>query len=94
MKRIIGITFDLKTDRAVAPGDPIDIVAELDSMETVNAITEALESAGHQVKKIGNVRNLLAQIKDLDVDIIFNICEGYFGRNRESELPQAAEMSP
>ncbi len=93
MGKIIGITFDLKSDRRISSTDPIDINAELDSMETVDAIAAAMESGGHQVKKIGNVRNLLAQIKDLDVDIVFIICEGYFGRNRESDDPQILEMN-
>lgn len=92
MGKIVGLTYDLKTDRTASPEDPVDINAELDSMETVEVIGRAFESGGHQVKKIGNVRNLLAQIKDLDVDIVFNICEGYFGRNRESEVPQILEM--
>jgi len=92
MSKIIGLTFDLKSDRKTSPEDPIDVNAELDSMETIDFIIQALESGGHQVKKIGTVKNLLSQIKDLDVDIVFNICEGYFGRNRESEVPQILEM--
>lgn len=92
MKKIIGLTYDLKTDRPVVPGEPIDANAELDTMETVEFISQALETGGHKVVQIGHVRNLLQRIENLDVDIVFNICEGALGRNRESEVPLVLEM--
>lgn len=89
-----GLTYDLKTDWVAQADDPVDANAELDSPATMERIKLALERAGHSVKKIGNARNLLKHIQnnDLDVDIIFNICEGYRGRNRESEVPNILEM--
>ena len=92
MKKIIGITYDLKGDWKLRPEDPTDANAELDSGETLEFVIAALEANGYQVKKIGNVKNLLAEIENLDVDIIFNICEGYHGRNRESQVPLILEM--
>ena len=91
-KIIVGLTYDLKTDLKLHADDPIDAAAELDSMKTVDRITLALENGGHKVKKIGNVFNLLKQINDLDVDIVFNICEGHYGRNREAQVPVLLEM--
>ncbi len=88
----IGITYDLKSDRPVQPGEPVDMNAELDSEETVNHVAHAFEQNGHTVKKIGNVKNLLRQIDQLDVDIVFNMAEGHFGRNRESQVPVILEM--
>ncbi len=88
----IGITYDLKSERPIQPGDPADANAELDSEDTINHVARAFESFGHQVKKIGNVKNLLSRINDLDVDIVFNMAEGHFGRNRESQVPIILEM--
>jgi D-alanine-D-alanine ligase len=89
---IIGITYDLKTDWQRGSDDPLDINAEFDKPETLEHIVSALESGGHSVKKIGNVDSLLKQIDALDVDIVFNVCEGVSGRNRESQVPVILEM--
>ncbi len=92
MGKVIGLTYDLKSDRPLTPDDPIDANAELDTMETVEFIMSALKSGGHRVVPIGNVHNLLRQIDELDVDIVLNICEGHAGRNRESQVPLILEM--
>ena len=92
MGKIIGLTYDLKSDWDIHAGDPADINAEFDKPETVQRVIAALESGGHTVKRIGNVHCLLAQIDALDVDIVFNICEGTSGRNRESQVPMLLEM--
>lgn len=89
---IVGMTYDLKDDWTLKPGDPHDAHAELDKPKTVDRIIEAIESGGHQVKRIGNVHKLLSQIDGLDVDIVFNICEGVHGRNRESQVPVILEL--
>jgi len=88
----IRLTYDLRGDWPVGEHDPKDKNAEFDKPETIDSIQGALESGGHQVKRIGNARNLLEQIRDLDVDIIFNICEGYDGRCRESQVPILLDM--
>jgi len=92
MGKIIGLTYDLRNDWQREPGDPVDINAEFDKPETLEFIIAALKRGGHTVKKIGNVQKLLSSIDDLDVDIIFNICEGITGRNRESQVPVLLEM--
>ncbi|MFA5059464.1 MAG: ATP-grasp domain-containing protein [Candidatus Omnitrophota bacterium] len=91
MKKIIGLTYDLKQDWTPDAGDPPDANAEHDSSATVDSITQAFESAGHTVRKIGNIFNLLKTIDQLNVDIVFNIAEGRFGRNRESQVPVLLE---
>ncbi len=93
MPKIIGLTYDLKTDWVKNDDDPVDATAELDGMETVDALSDAFESAGHTVVRIGNARKLLAAInKGLEVDLVFNIAEGHRGRNRESQIPNILEM--
>ncbi len=92
MGKIIGLTYDLKQDVTLNADDPADFTAELDKPATIDSIARALESGGHTVKRIGHVWNLLEQINTLDVDIVFNICEGHAGRNRESQVPVILEM--
>lgn len=88
----IGLTYDLKEDWIKTSDDPTDVNAEFDKPQTVDLLIVALESGNHTVTRIGNVENLIKQIDDLDVDIVFNVCEGRCGRNRESEVPTLLEM--
>ena len=91
--KIVGLTYDVKPDYVLKKGDPEDANAEFDHPDTIEVIKDAIESGGHKVIKIGNVRNLLRRLKKLDVDIVFNIAEGVAGRNRESEVPVILEMA-
>jgi D-alanine-D-alanine ligase len=68
--------------------------AEYDSAETVNAIAQALEAAGHEVEKVevsGPAGNLLDRLEAIDPDIIFNTAEGDRGRMREALYPALFE---
>lgn len=91
--KIVGLTYDVKPDYVLKRGDPEDANAEFDHPDTIEVIKDAIESGGHKVVKIGNARKLLARLKKLDVDIVFNIAEGVSGRNRESEVPIILEMA-
>jgi D-alanine-D-alanine ligase len=91
--KIIGLTYDLKSDYEFKEGDPPDANAEFDHPSTIDVIAKAIESQGFKVKKIGNVANLLDNISNLKVDIVFNISEGVSGRNRESQVPLLLEMA-
>ena len=92
MGKIIGFTYDLKQDWQPQADEPADAAAELDSQKTIDEVAAAIEANGYTVKRIGNVNRLLPQIDHLGVDIVFNIAEGYFGRNRESQIPLLLEM--
>lgn len=92
MGKKIGLTYNLKSDWKRQADDPVDAAAELDGVSTVESIERALKAGGHSVKRVGNAFKLLSTIDDLDVDIVFNICEGFRGRNRESEVPLILEM--
>jgi D-alanine-D-alanine ligase len=91
--KIVGLTYDLKTDYQFKSGDPADANAEFDHPSTIDVIAEAIESNGFKVERIGNAANLLEKINSLKVDIVFNISEGLFGRNRESQVPLILEMN-
>ena len=90
--KIVGLTYDLKTDYEFKKNDPPDANAEFDHPSTIEVIAKAIESQGYKVKKIGNVSSLLENIDHLGVDIVFNISEGLWGRNRESQVPILLEM--
>jgi D-alanine-D-alanine ligase len=91
--KIVGLTYDLKTDYTFKEGDPPDANAEFDHPSTIDVIADAIASNGYKVKKIGNVANLLEKLDNLGVDIVFNISEGISGRNRESQVPVVLEMA-
>lgn len=91
--KIVGLTYDVKPDYIFGKGDPEDANAEFDHPSTIEVIKNAIVSGGHKVVKIGNIHNLMRRIKNLDVDIVFNIAEGVSGRNRESQVPIMLEMA-
>ncbi|MFH0912765.1 MAG: ATP-grasp domain-containing protein [Candidatus Omnitrophota bacterium] len=91
--KTVGLTYDLKTDYEFKKDDPPDANAEFDHPSTIGVIASAIETCGFKVKKIGNVSDLLDKIDNLGVDIVFNISEGLFGRNRESQVPILLEMA-
>jgi D-alanine-D-alanine ligase len=88
----IGLSFDLKT--AVAGRhDAEDAFEEYDSPETVAIISASLESAGHQVIRLGGGAQFLDNIRREKVDIVFNIAEGRGSyRSREAQAPSVLEM--
>lgn len=88
----VGITYNVKTEVRLKPGDPPDLIAEFDHEETIKHLEAAIREAGHEPVRIGNARQLLERMGRLDVDIVFNIAEGYGGRNRESQVPIFLEM--
>ena len=64
--------------------------AEFDSVETVDAIANALRAGGHEVEKIevtGPASHLAARIESFAPDLIFNTAEGRRGRTREAFYP-------
>ena len=94
MGKIVGITYDLKSDWQGSDDDPVDAAAELDGHKTIECLKAAFESAGHKVVLIGGARQLISRqaSDDLKVDIVFNISEGFKGRNRESQVPAILDL--
>lgn len=89
----VGLTYNLKNEYVFRPGDPPDANAEFDHEDTVGVIEQSIRAGGHQVVRLGNARAILEQPERLkQVDIVFNIAEGYEGRNRESQVPIILEM--
>ena len=92
MKKI-GLTYDVKTDSRPRDSDPHDAQAEFDHPATINILVRAIESNGYKVVRIGNADKLLEKLSKLKVDLVFNLSEGMYGRNRESQVPILLEMA-
>ncbi|MDD2679975.1 MAG: ATP-grasp domain-containing protein [Candidatus Omnitrophica bacterium] len=91
--KIVGLTYDLRTDYQFKDGDPEDANAEFDHPSTIDVIAAAIEANGFKVERIGNAENLLEKLASLKAEIVFNISEGLSGRNRESQVPILLEMA-
>jgi len=83
----IGLTYDLRSEY-LAQGYGEEETAEFDRNDTIDALENAIKSLGYQTYRIGSIKNL---IHELDVgnswDLVFNICEGFLGTARESQVP-------
>ena len=88
----IGFCYDTKSDYGLQE-DNIEYT-DFVSLKTVTEIKYALERCGHVVEYIGNAQKLRNRLenKDLDVDLIFNIAEGFGSRNRETLVPGLLEV--
>ena len=69
-----------------------DREAEYDSPATLQAIREAIASWGHEVVDLEANQELPTLAASANVDIVFNIAEGFKGRNRESQVPALLEL--
>jgi D-alanine-D-alanine ligase len=89
----IGITYDLKAEGAQPLHLPDDFQEEFDSPVTIEAIAAALRGLGHEVRLLGDGRELLEQLLADPPDLVFNIAEGQgIGRSREARVPAVLEM--
>lgn len=73
-------------------GMPPDQWDDLDSEFTIEAITTALQSRGHEVVFLEGNLSLIEELPKVKPDICFNICEGHLGDARESHIPAILEM--
>lgn len=83
----IGMTYDLR-DQYLAEGYGEEETAEFDRPSTIEAIERALLDLGHDVDRIGHVRDLVRRLAKGDRwDLVFNIAEGMRGYGREAQVP-------
>src|SRR4030066_1797351 len=92
MKLRVGITYNLRKDFSQQENQPIDLLEELNSEETIDAIRKVLENEGHEVIKLGGDTGLIDRLRQAPIDIVFNIAEGFQGRNREAHIPALLEF--
>jgi D-alanine-D-alanine ligase len=90
----VGITYDLKGEvPADLPHLPDDHDEEYDSPATIEALARVLRGMGHEVRKLGDGRELLQQLLADPPDFVFNFAEGQgVSRAREARVPAVLEM--
>ena len=66
---------------------PGDYFSEFDGLETIEALAGALRSGGHRVYLVEADKKFLDWLKFNQIDIVFNIAEGFSGSGRESQIP-------
>jgi D-alanine-D-alanine ligase len=87
----VGFSFNVKRVAPDLAGEQ-DEEAEYDSPKTLQAIREAIASYGHEVVDLEATQDLPVVLASTPVDVVFNIAEGFKGRNRESQVPSLLEL--
>lgn len=92
MSLVVALMYNLARSVAPASEDPPDARAELDSEETVMAVSAALAQLGHQVVRVEGDEDAYPQLRQTRPDIVFNLCEGTRGEAREAQIPALLEL--
>ena len=87
----VGFTYNVKRIKPTMDTKE-DREAEYDAPSTLQAIREAIASWGHEVVDLEANSELPNLLATTPVDIVFNIAEGFKGRNRESQVPALLEL--
>ncbi len=87
----VGFAYNVKRVTPELTGEQDD-EAEYDSPKTLQAIREAIASYGHEVVDLEATSDLPIVLASTPVDVVFNIAEGFKGRNRESQVPALLEL--
>lgn len=66
--------------------------AEFDSASTVAALRDALAELGHEPLTLEANRELPRRLSETEIDVAFNIAEGFAGRSREAQVPALLEL--
>jgi D-alanine--D-alanine ligase len=85
----VGLAFNMK--RIDSHGGD-DREAEYDAPETIQAITQAIESHGHLVIPLEATQDFPRVLASSNVDVVFNVAEGMTGRSREGQVPSLCEL--
>jgi len=88
---VVGLAYNLKKDCPRSDMEVEDADAEFEEQSTVDRIAKALRAGGHRVVRIPYRPGLLSRLQRLNVDIVFNIAEGWEGRCREAIVPAILE---
>ncbi len=74
-----------------SPEKVVDMYAEWDTPETINAVAGAL-SLFHEVTLVEADENAYEKLREGKFDIVFNIAEGINGVSREAQIPAMLEF--
>ena len=91
----IGIAYNLKSDiENIIPRNLLmeDAFEEFDTEETIDAVASAFEKNNHSVVRLGWGKKAIKALLSQDIDFVFNMSEGFSGRNREAQMPSVLEI--
>lgn len=86
----IGLTYNLKRQPPLSTSD--DSEAEFDAPSTIAAVRDAIASYGYEVVELEATPELIHLLSAADVQVVFNLAEGFRGRNREAQVPALLEL--
>lgn len=88
----IAFTYELQSD-FLALGHSEDDVRDMIHEDEIDGVAAGLQSLGHEVTRIGNLKTLLYYLSkpEIPFDIFFNLAEGMYGSAREAQIPCVLE---
>jgi D-alanine-D-alanine ligase len=92
----IGLVYETFETYPRSPRDAPDSHVEYEPETTIEALEEAIALLGHRARRLGSPLDLLSRLDGsrlLGVDAVFNLAEGFGGRNREAWAPVLLEMA-
>ena len=94
----IGLVYETFETYPRDPADPADAHVEFEPEATVAALEAAILYLGHHPVRLGSPQELMNRINldgqlNADVDVAFNLAEGFRARNREAWAPVLLEMA-
>jgi D-alanine-D-alanine ligase len=87
----VALVANLKQNAPTWSEMPSEQWHDLDSWETIQSITIALEKCGHRVTFLEGDKSLYNNL-DAVKDICFNLCRGHFGDSRAAQIPAILEL--
>jgi D-alanine-D-alanine ligase len=89
----VGIVFNAYEPRPVNTGERL---SEESVAEMARQVHDAVKSLGHDATLIPlqrSLMNFLGRVKELDLDVLVNLCEGFYGRPQwESNIAAVFEL--
>jgi len=86
-----GLIREFRAKRRFTQLPADDFFAEGDSMETIQAVMQAIRQSGHQVTGIEADHHASKRLSSARPDLVMNIAEGLIGDFRESYIPMLCE---
>lgn len=88
----VALLANLKQNAPTWPDMPPGQWDDLDSWETIQAITIALEKGRHRVTFLEGDKSLYNNLDAVKPDICFNLCRGHFGNSRKEQTPAILDL--
>ncbi|MCB0417031.1 MAG: ATP-grasp domain-containing protein [Bdellovibrionaceae bacterium] len=86
----VGLVYNLRRKQRHEEG--FEQEAEFDSPKTIEALSGAIQSLGFEVIPIEATKELAEELKQKEVNVVFNIAEGIASRARESQVPAICDL--